>query len=80
MPKVLLRPIDDFEYRIKENLKLCKGGKTNEELGKAMGIKQGTARNRLLNPLKLELGEVFRLCEKQHINIADFVSKKLTIG
>lgn len=80
MPKVHLRPIDSFEDRIKQNLLLCKGSKTNDELGKSMGVKRSTVGNRLRKPLEMRLDEVFRLCEKQHINIVDFVGKTLKIG
>jgi hypothetical protein len=80
MPKVSLRPIDSFEDRIKQNLVLCKGGKTNEDLAKSMGVKRSTVGNRLRKPLEMRLDEVFRLCEKQHIDIADFVGKVLKLG
>lgn len=80
MPKVALRPIDSFSDMLKSNMRLVKGNKSEKELAKVINTAQGTVNNRLKNPLDMRLHELFNLCEKTHVDIGDFVSKKLKIG
>lgn len=79
MPKISLRPIDSFADMLKSNMRLVKGNKSEKELSKIINTAQGTVNNRLNNPLSLRLEELFYLCEKSHVDIGDFVSKKLKI-
>lgn len=80
MPKVALRPIDQFEDMLKSNMRLVKGNKSEKQLSEMIGTAQTTVNNRLHSPLSLRLEELFILCEKAHVDIGDFVSKKLKIG
>ncbi len=77
MPKVHLRNIDKYEEQIKNNLLLIKGNKSEAKLAEQMGLKQRTVSNRLQEPLNMRLSEVILLCEKNHINVSDFVGKAL---
>jgi hypothetical protein len=79
MPKVALRPIDKFSATVKANLLTVKGGMSDGEIGKIIGTSSNTVGNRRRNPLNLTLGEVFLLCQRKKINIADFVSGELTL-
>lgn len=79
MKKVVLSPFQGFRMRITHNINLIKGAYTVKQFGDKVGLKEGTARNRLKNPLSLTLAELFIICERYHINIADFVGKDLKI-
>ena len=80
MPKVALTQIDKFADMLECNLRLVKGAKTDKKMAEMMGVKTTTANNRVHNPLQMRLEELFYLCSKSHVDIGDFVSKKLEIG
>lgn len=79
MPKVNLFETDSFERRLKNNISLVKGRKSNEFLGKQMHLKLSTARNRLNSPLDLTLRDLYFLCKANSIEISDFVGRTLKI-
>lgn len=80
MTKVALRPIDKFEDMLKDNMKLVKGSKSESQFAKQIGSTHSTLNNRMHNPLTMRLDELFAICEKNHVSIASFVSKKLELG
>lgn len=80
MPKVNLIETDSFERRLKNNVRLVKGQRSNEFLGKQMHLKLSTARNRLVSPLNLTLRDVFYLCKANGVEVSDFCGKELKIG
>lgn len=79
MPKVNLRPIDKFRATIQHNYRMVKGGRTYEELGTVIGRAKQTALNRANDPLSLTLGELFLLCQHEHISPSEFVGGELRL-
>lgn len=79
MPKTALRPIDTFEQRIRNNYELAKGGKTYEEIGGVIGRSAKTACSRFHDPLSMTLAELFLLCQRAHIDPAEFVGGELRL-
>lgn len=79
MPKVYLRPIDKFEARLKHNFDMAKGGSTFEDIGRIIGRVKSTARQRAKDPLDMTLGEMFLLCQHEHIEPAEFVGSDLRL-
>lgn len=79
MAKTALRPIDRFEQTIRHNYALAKGGMTYEEVGAVIGRTGMTANNRARDPLGMTLAEMFLLCQRAHIDPADFVGGELRL-
>ena len=79
MPKVHLRPIDKFRETMKHNYMAVKGGRTYEELGTVIGRAKQAALNRANDPLSLTLGELFLLCQHEHISPSEFVGGELRL-
>ena len=79
MPKISLRPIDKFASRIKANLNMIKGTKCNADLAAQCNVCPGTIRNRLIDPLDMTLREAYLLCEKNHIELCDFIGAELKL-
>ena len=66
MPKVALTQVDKFADMLECNLRLVKGAKTDKKMAEMMGVKTTTANNRIHNPLKMRLEELFYLCSKNN--------------
>lgn len=79
MPKINLRPIDKFADTLRHNFELVKGGKTYEEVGAVIGRTGMTANNRARDPLSMTLAELFLLCQRAHIDPAEFVGGELRL-
>ena len=79
MPKVYLRPVDRFRDNLRFNFLLAKGGKTYEDVGKIIGRAKSTVKARADDPLTMTLDELFRLCQHENIEPADFIAGKLQL-
>ena len=79
MPKVSLRPIDQFEDTLRRNYDKVKGGRTYAEIGKVIGRTAKTACTRYHDPLSMTLAELFLLCRHEQLSPADFVGGELRL-
>lgn len=77
MPKVTLRPIDKFNDMILDNFTTAKGSMKTEIFGKKIKMSRNTVYARLKNPLKMNLEELFNLCEALHIDRGKFITQSL---
>lgn len=79
MPKVYLRPVDKFRAVISHNFGMVSGRLTMAEIGSIIGRSTQTACNRRDSPLDLTLGELFAICQHEHIDPAEFVGGELRL-
>lgn len=77
MPKVTLRPVDKFNDMILDNFTTAKGSMKTENFGKKIKMSRNIVYARLKNPLKMDLEELFYLCEALHIDRGKFVTQSL---
>ena len=79
MPKVYLRPIDRFRDNLKYNFRIARAGRSYEEIGKIIGRAKSTVKARADDPLTMTLDELFRFCQHENIEPADFIAGKLRL-
>ena len=79
MPRVNLLETDKLERRLKGNIQLIKGNRPYSDMAKQMGLKNTTARNRLVSPLKMTVKDLYLLCLRNHVDVVDVIGKELKI-
>ena len=81
MPKVFLSKRDKDADMLRRNLNLMQGSRSDLAMSNIIGAKAAqTWRSRVQDPYKLTLLEVVKLCEKNHVDPAAFLTKPLGIG
>lgn len=80
MPKVLITESQKASDRLRNNLMLLKGARSNAEMSKIIGKSAATFGNRLKNPEQLTYEEARLLCTRFKVSIAEFSSAELRIG
>lgn len=79
MPRVYLTELQKEQERLRNNLKLLQGGRSNAEMGKIIGACANTYANRLKNPDELTFHEVYCLCRKFRISVGRFYETELKV-
>lgn len=77
MPKVALTELQETKKRLKNNLNVIKGNRTDEDMGAICGISGTTFSRRRSDPFSLTAQEVYLMCQESHVAMADFYGKTL---
>ena len=80
MPKVKLSESRQKTTRVRKNLLLLQGKKTNSEMGRYINKSKNTYKNRLTNPEELTLEEITLLCARFNIEVKRFIEEELDIN
>ncbi len=81
MPKI--KPLTEHEAEVKRlraNLEIVQGKRTNEEMGKLIGRSGVTYAQRLKDPEQFTMREIRMICNYFKLNRADFIMNELKIS
>lgn len=66
--------------RLKSNLEVIQGKRSDRAMGAIMGISQATYSRRRNDPTTLTFSEIYLICKDSGIDISDFVGRSLRIA
>lgn len=79
MPKVVLSKALERHRRIRSNLEVLQGHRTNAEMAKLLNIGQEAWRVRIKQNARIYPDEMFVLCDRSGVSVADFLLKDLKV-